>query len=63
MKDIEREVREGIALENQCLKKLDFLRNELIPVYGNLTLKEVEESLWNQYLKFHNKVTNYFKDE
>lgn len=63
MKDVEKEVREGIALENQCLKKLDFLRNELIPVYGNLTLKEVEESLWDQYLKFHNKVTNYFKDE
>ena len=62
MKDVEREVREGIALENQCLKKLDFLRNELMP-YGNLTLKEVEESLWNQYLKFHDKVTNYFKDE
>jgi len=63
MKDVEKEVREGISLENQCLKKLNFLRNELIPVYGNLTLKEVEESLWNQYLKFHNKVTNYFKDE
>jgi hypothetical protein len=63
MKDIEREVRENIDLENQCLKKLDFIRNELLPFYGNLSLKEVEESLWDQYLKFHNKVTNYFKDE
>jgi len=63
MNKLEQEIREGIALENQCLKKLDFLRNELIPFYSNLTLKEVEESLWDQYLKFHNKVTNYFKNE
>ena len=63
MNKLEQEVREGIALENKCLKKLDFLRNELIPFYGNLTLKEVEESLWDQYLKFHDKVTNYFKNE
>ena len=63
MKDVEREVREGITLENQCLKKLDFIRNELLPIYGNVTLKEIEESLWNQYLKFHDRVTNYFEDE
>ena len=63
MKDIEREVREGISLENQCLKKLEFIRNELLPIYGNITLKEVEELLWDQYLKFHSKVTNYFNDE
>ena len=62
MKDIEREVREGIALENQCLKKLDFIRNEILPIYGNITLKKVEELLWDQYLKFHSKVTNYFND-
>jgi hypothetical protein len=62
MKDIEREVREGIALENQCLKKLDFIRNEILPFYGNITLEEVEELLWDQYLKFHSKVTNYFND-
>lgn len=64
MKDIEREVREGIALENQCLRKLNFIRNELIPYYGKDTsLEDVEKSLWDQYLKFHDKVTNYFKDE
>jgi len=63
MKQVEQEIREGIALENQCLKKLDFIRNELLPIYGNVTLKEIEESLWNQYLKFHDRVTNYFKDE
>jgi hypothetical protein len=63
MKDIEKEIREGIALENQCLKKLDFIRNELLPIYGNITLKEIEESLWDQYLKFHDKVTSHFKNE
>lgn len=62
MKDVEIQVREGISLENQCLKKLDFIRNELLPVYGNIILKEVEELLWDQYLKFHFKVTNYFND-
>ena len=63
MNRLEQEVRESIALENQCLKKLDVIRNELLPFYGNLSLKEVEESLWDQYLKFHDKVANYFKDE
>ncbi len=63
MKDTEIQVREGIALENKCLKKLEFIRNELLPVYGNITLKEVEELLWDQYLKFHSKVTNYFYDK
>ena len=60
---IEREIREGIALENQCLKKLEFIRNELLPVYGNITLKEVESSLWDQYLKFHSRVTDYLYDK
>lgn len=62
MKDVEKEVREGIVLEDQCLKKLDFVRNKLLPVYGNITLKEVEELLWDQYLKFHSKVSSYFND-
>ena len=64
MKSKEQEIRENITLENQCLRKLDFIRNELIPYYGkDISLEDIEKSLWDQYLKFHNKVTNYFKDE
>lgn len=63
MTNLEKEIRENIGLENKCLKKLEFIRNELLPVYGNITLREVEELLWDQYLKFHSKVTNCFNDE
>ena len=63
MKDVEKEVREGIALENKCLKKLEFIRNELLPIYSNITLKEVEEQLWDQYLKFHSLVQKAFENE
>ena len=62
MNNIEQEIRENIALENICLAKLNFVKNELLPVYGNVTLKEIEDCLWDQYLKFHNKVSNYFKE-
>lgn len=63
MKSKEQEVRENIALENQCLKKLDFIRNELIPYYGKDTsLEDVEKSLWDQYLKFNKKVQEHFKN-
>ena len=63
MKQVEQEIREGITLENQCLRKLDFIRNELIPYYGKDTsLEDVEKSLWDQYLKFHKKVQEHFKN-
>ena len=59
---LEQEIREGISLENQCLNKLDFIRNELIPYYGeDISLKDLEKSLWDQYLKFHKRVQEHFK--
>ena len=63
MKQVEQEIREGITIENQCLRKLDFIRNELIPYYGKDTsLEDVEKSLWDQYLKSHKKVQEHFKN-
>ena len=63
MKQVEQEIREGIILENQCLRKLDFIRKELIPYYGkDITLEDLEKSLWDQYFKFHNKVNEYLKN-
>ena len=55
-------VRENFVLETQCLEKLDFIRNRLIPFYGeDTTLKEVENALWNQYFKFKENVSDVFK--
>jgi len=64
MKNIKiQQVREAISLESQCLNKLDFIRNELIPYYGkDITLEDLEKSLWNQYFKFHNKVNECLED-
>lgn len=56
MNQKEQNIREYIALEDQCLKKLDLIRNGLLPYYGNITLKEAEEALWEQYIKFHKKI-------
>ena len=62
MNEAEKEVRENIALINQILPKLNMIRNELIPYYGkDITLEEVEELLWNQYLKFNDKIHKIFK--
>ena len=64
MKNIKiQQVREAISLESQCLKKPDFIRNELIPYYGkDITLEDLEKNLWNQYFKFHDKVNEYLED-
>lgn len=58
----EQDVRENLAILNNIGKKLDVVRNELLPLYGNVTLKEVEELLWNQYLKINQKVHLVFED-
>lgn len=58
----EQEVRENLALINQINIKLDIIRNELLPYYGNLTLKEVEELLWVQYEKFNNEIHKVFEN-
>jgi hypothetical protein len=58
----EQDVRENLAILNNIGKKLDIVRNELLPLYGNVTLKEVEELLWNQYLKINQRVHLVFED-
>lgn len=59
----EQEVRENLAMANKVLKKLDLIRNELLPYYGNITLKEAEEMLWIQYEKFTNNIHKIFENE
>lgn len=63
MTQAEKEVRENLAIIDKILEKLNLIRNELLPYYGNLTLKEVEELLWNQYIKFNNNIHNIFENE
>lgn len=58
----EQNVRENLAILNNIGKKLDIIRNELLPLYGNITLKEVEELLWNQYLRINEKIHLVFED-
>ena len=58
----EQDVRECLAILNNIGKKLDIVRNELLPLYGNVTLKEVEELLWDQYLRINKKVHLVFED-
>ena len=58
----EQDVRENLAILNNIGKKLDIVRNGLLPLYGNVTLKEVEELLWNQYLKINERIHLVFED-
>lgn len=58
----EQDVRENLAILNNIGKKLDIIRNSLLPLYGNVTLKEVEELLWNQYFKIDKKIHSVFED-
>lgn len=59
----EREARECIFISNVITKKLDFVRNDLMPVYGrDVTLREVEQALWDQYLKIQNRLHNVFEN-
>lgn len=64
MNKLEQEVRENIRIEEECLRKLNIVRNELIPYYTeNCTLGKLEELLWQQYLKYHSLVQKVFKNE
>lgn len=63
MTKAEQEVRENLAIVDKILKKLDLIRNELLPYYGNVTLKEAEEMLWVQYEKFNNEIHKVFENE
>lgn len=58
----EQDVRENLAILNNIGKKLDIVRNGLLPLYGNVTLKEVEELLWDQYLKIDKRIHLVFED-
>ena len=58
----ERDIRENLAILNNIGKTLDIVRNNLLPLYGNVTLKEVEELLWNQYLNINKKIHLVFED-
>ena len=58
----EQDVRENLAILNNIGKKLGIVRNDLLPLYGNITLKEVEELLWNQYLRIDKKIHLVFED-
>ena len=58
----EQDVRENLAILNNIGKKLDIIRNDLLPLYGNVTLKEVEELLWDQYFRIDKKIHLVFED-
>ena len=58
----EQDVRENLAILNNIGKTLDIIRNNLLPLCGNVTLKEVEELLWNQYLKINEKILLVLED-
>lgn len=50
MTKIEQSVREDISTLNKVISKLNFLRQEIIPVYGlKMTIKELENELWRQH--------------
>lgn len=62
MTKTEKDLREDLAIEKECLRKLDIVRNELIPYYGgDCTLDLLEELLWNQYIKYNNLVRKVFE--
>jgi hypothetical protein len=58
----EQDIRENLAILNNIGKTLDIVRNNLLPLYGNVTLKEVEELLWDKYLKINKKIHLVFED-
>ncbi len=58
----EQAVREYLAILSNIGRNLDIVRNDLLPLCGNVTLKEVEELLWNQYLKINEKVLLVLED-
>lgn len=58
----EQDIREYLAILSNIGKNLDIVRNDLLPLYGNVTLNEVEELLWNQYLKINEKILLVLED-
>lgn len=49
-------VREMIATNSKILSKIDWVR-ENINIYGsNITLKELEEALWNQWTNIDKRI-------
>ena len=49
-------VREMIAINSKILSKIDWIR-ENINIYGrDITLKELEETLWDQWKKIDNRI-------
>ena len=53
---------DNIILLFNISKKLDFVKNELIPFYGkSMTLEDVEAALQEQYTKYQNIVNSYFE--
>ena len=61
MTKAEKDVRQYLSILDQIDKKLNMIRNELLPYYDNMTLKEVEDCLWDQYLKYSNEIHKIFK--
>lgn len=54
-------VREMIATNNKILSKIDWVR-ENINIYGsNITLKELEEALWNQWTNIDKRIEETLK--
>ena len=63
MTEKESEAREFIFIMNTIAKKLDFVRNDLMALYGkDITLREVEQALWDQYLKSQDKLHSIFEN-
>ena len=58
----ERDIRENLAILSNIGKNLDIVRNTLLPLCGNVTLNEVEELLWNQYLKINEKILSVLEN-
>ena len=61
--ELEGTIRENIFVSNKIAEKLDFIRNKLILLYGkDVTLGEVEEIFWSQYLKCQDKIHKVFEN-
>lgn len=62
MTKTEREVRENLGILDSIEKKLDVLRNEIIPYYGgDMTLSDLESSLWEQHARYSALVHSAFE--
>lgn len=54
---IEESIRNNNSIESRCLYLIGIIKQELMPYFGNLSLEEAENALWDKYFNIH-KETN-----